>query len=223
MRLDPMPEDLRDVILSAPEALLQDVAVMAALAEAGGRAMGDNVVDLRGLAMDRLKDRLDRLEDTHRAVIAAVYENLAGTNQVHRAVLHLLTQATPEGFVAALQGDVARTLRVDCACLVIEQPPGAAAFAALAAVPPGFIARYLNAGQDPRAVTLRARPVGAAPLGPGWAAVRSEALVRLKLGAVPGLLALGTYDAHRFKPAQGTDLLAFLGGVCERVLFRLLP
>ncbi len=55
--------------------------------------MGHNVVDLRGIAMERLEERLDRLEDTHRSVIAAAYDNLAGTNSIHRAVLRLLRPA----------------------------------------------------------------------------------------------------------------------------------
>ena len=49
---------------------------MRALIAANERAMGGNIVDLRGIAMERLEARLDRLEDTHRSVIAAAYENL---------------------------------------------------------------------------------------------------------------------------------------------------
>ena len=52
--------------------------------------MGGNIVDIRGIAMERLEHRLDRLEDTHRSVIAAAYENLAGTNQIHRAILRMM-------------------------------------------------------------------------------------------------------------------------------------
>ncbi len=82
--------NLRNIILARPERLLEDRDVMNALVAANERAMGANVVDLRGIAMQRLETRLDRLEDTHRSVIAAAYENLAGTNQVHRAILQLL-------------------------------------------------------------------------------------------------------------------------------------
>ena len=64
-------QDVRDRLLAEPELLLDDRDVMAALIAANDRAMGSNVVDLRGLAMERLESRLDRLEDTHRSVIAA--------------------------------------------------------------------------------------------------------------------------------------------------------
>ena len=83
-------QDIRDRILSAPEAVLEDQDVMRALVSASERAMGGNVIDMRGIAMDRLEGRLGRLEDTHRSVIAAAYENLSGTNQIHRAILQLL-------------------------------------------------------------------------------------------------------------------------------------
>ena len=57
---------LRDRILAEPERILEDRDVMAALIGANERALGSNIVDLRGIAMERLGNRLDRLEDTHR-------------------------------------------------------------------------------------------------------------------------------------------------------------
>lgn len=231
LQTDVIASDLRDVILATPEAILQDRAVMAALVAASERAMGSNVVDLRGMAMDRMEARLDRLEDTHRSVIAAVYENLAGTNQVHRAILQMLTPVTFEAFLQTLGGEVAQTLRVDCARLVLESRPAPQDPAlhrlgdTLCLVEPGFVAAYLGGGQDVplRSVTLRARPVGTGrPFGAGADGIQSEALLRLDFGRgrLPGLLALGAGDPHRFKPAQGTDLLAFFGGVFERTMRR---
>jgi hypothetical protein len=54
----------------------------------------------------------------------------------------------------------------------------------------------------------------------GW--IRSEALMRLDFGPgrLPGLLVMGAEDPHQFKPAQGTDLLAFFAGVFERAMRR---
>ncbi len=94
MSTNPKLEDtVRAAIIATPDAILDDHDVMRALIAANERAMGGNIVDLRGIAMERLESRLDRLEDTHRSVIAAAYENLAGTNQVHRAILRLLDPA----------------------------------------------------------------------------------------------------------------------------------
>ena len=113
-------DTLRETIIQRPDVILEDDDVMNALIAANERAMGSNIVDLRGIAMERLEHRLDRLEDTHRSVIAAAYENLAGTNQVHRAVLRMLDPVAFEPFLRNLGGEVAEILRVDAVRLVLE-------------------------------------------------------------------------------------------------------
>ncbi|MDT0683273.1 DUF484 family protein [Roseicyclus sp. F158] len=224
--------DLRDRIIDAPDVILEDRDIMRALIAANEKSMGHNIVDLRGIAMERLEARLDRLEDTHRSVIAAAYENLSGTNQIHRAVLALLAPADFEGFLAALGGEVAATLRVDAVRLVLESASeeGDAAIQrlddVLTVVPPGFIESYASGrGSAPvRPVTLRqARPEEGTRLYGGTAEwINSEALLRLDLGPgrLPGMLALGAEDPHQFKPSQGTDLLGFLASVFERQMRR---
>lgn len=224
-------QDLRDRIIAAPEVILEDRDVMSALIAANERAMGSNIVDLRGIAMERLEGRLDRLEDTHRSVIAAAYENLAGTNQVHRAILQMLDPLSFEDFLKSLGGDVAQTLRVDCIRLVLESVQSADDPAlrrlgeVLFVAEPGFIADYIAAGRNvpARPVTLRQTlPASDALYGEraGW--IRSEALMRLDFGKgrLPGMLVMGAEDPHQFKPAQGTDLLAFFAGVFERTMRR---
>ena len=65
-------EALREGILSNPDVILGDDQLMRALLAADRRAaLGRNVVDLRGVLVDRLEERLDRLEGTHREVLAA--------------------------------------------------------------------------------------------------------------------------------------------------------
>ncbi len=224
-------QDLRDRLIAEPEKILDDREVMAALIGANERAMGSNVVDLRGIAMERLSSRLDRLEDTHRNVIAAAYDNLAGTNQIHRAILRMLDPPGFEEFLGTLSGEVATTLRVDCIRLVLESqvagddPALRRLGEVLCVAEPGFIAAYMTGGRggQPRPVTLRQVVPGSDALyGERAAWVRSEALMRLDLGPgrLPGMLAMGAEDPHQFRPAQGTDLLAFFAGVFERVMRR---
>lgn len=226
-------QDLRDRLLAEPELLLEDRDVMAALIAANERAMGANIVDLRGIAMERLENRLDRLEDTHRSVIAAAYENLAGTNQVHRAILQMLDPLEFEDFLKILSTEVAATLRVDCVRLVLESAQAEDSPALLRKLgdvlyvaEPGFIGDYLSGGRNfpLRPVVLRqVMPVeGAGIYGDRAAWIRSEALMRLDFGAgrLPGMLVLGAEDPHQFKPTHGTDLLAFFAGVFERTMRR---
>ena len=224
-------EELRDKILADPDVILDDHDVMRALVAANERTMGSNIVDLRGIAMERLEARLDRLEDTHRSVIAAAYENLAGTNQVHRAILQMLDPPSFEAFLASLGGEVADILRVDCIRLVLESVQNAEDPAlrrlgdVLCVAEPGFVDSYITGGRNVpvRPVTLRQTlPASDTIYGEAAAWVRSEALMRLDLGEgrLPGMLVMGAEDPHHFKPSQGTDLLAFFAGVFERTMRR---
>lgn len=221
----------RDKIMSEPEVLLDDKELMRALVAANERAMGHNIVDLRGIAMERLEARLDRLEDTHRSVIAAAYENLAGTNQIHRAVLRLLDAARFEVFLRDLGGEVAEILRVDAMRLILESrtAEGGAEVGRLQSVlsvmAPGFADAYVTRGRpvQSRQVTLRqVQDADPAVYGDRADYIQSEACLRLDLGEgrLPGLLVMGAEDPHLFTPQQGTDLLSFFAGVFERSMRR---
>jgi uncharacterized protein len=225
--------DLRDRILAEPERVLDDRDVMNALISANERTMGANIIDLRGIAMQRLETRLDRLEDTHRSVIAAAYENLAGTNQIHRAILQLLEPTNFEAFMKALTTEVAQTLRVDHIRMVLEtlqedgdsDPTLRRLGDVLHVAPAGFVGSYLTNGRNGqgRAIVLRAVTGLAASLyGPRADDIRSEALMKLDLGAgrLPALLVFGSEDPNQFKSTHGTDLLAFFAGVFERAMRR---
>ena len=233
-RAEPL-QDWRERVLTDPDLILDDRDVMRALITANDRQMGGNIVDMRGIAMERLENRLDRLEDTHRSVIAAAYENLAGTNQIHRAILTLLEQPDFEAFLKVLGTEVAAILRVDRIRLVLESAEASDDSApkvqkledVLTIVAPGFVDQYLTAGRaiPERAVTLRqvgdssGRIYGEAA---DW--IASEALLRLDLGEgrLPALLVIGSEDPHQFRPSQGTDLLTFFTGVFERNMRRYL-
>ncbi|MCG6904652.1 MAG: DUF484 family protein [Rhodobacter sp.] len=224
-------DDLRDIILSEPEVILEDRDLMGALIAANEKVMGGNIVDLRGIAMDRLEARLDRLEETHRNVIAAAYENLAGTNQIHRAVLRMLDPEEFDDFLSDLGSEIAEILRVDALQLVLESAvsPDDPALQRLSEVltvaEPGFIDNYLTQGRNipVRQVTLRqAQPDCEIIYGEATDWIRSEACLRLDLGQgrLPGMLVFGSEDPHQFKPTHGTDLLTFFAGVFERAMRR---
>ncbi|WGT48822.1 MULTISPECIES: DUF484 family protein [Thioclava] len=224
-------EQLRDKIISDPDVILEDRDLMRALIAANEAAMGGNIVDLRGAAMSRLEARLDRLEDTHRSVIAAAYENLAGTNQIHRAVLRMLDPHDFQSFLSNLASEVAEILRVDAVRLVLEShqneddPALRQLGEVLCVAEPGFITEYMRGGRggQPRQVVLRQTVPGSeAIFGEAANWVRSEALMQLDLGEgrLPGMLVMAAEDPHQFKPSQGTDLLAFFAGVFERTMRR---
>lgn len=225
--------DERAKILAQPDMILDDRDVMRALVAADRNTLGDNIVDLRGIALDRLEARLNRLEETHRSVIASAYDNLASTNQVHRALMRLMEPMEFDAFLNVLGQDVTETLRLRCIRLVLETPQDSADQAVvglnkvLKIRPAGFVRSYMR-GQEPGERSMILRPVVAGPTDPAAQLygssdpIRSEALVRLDLGPgrLPGMLALGAEDVFHFTPNHGTDLLAFFAGMFERMMQR---
>lgn len=220
-------QDVRSRILQDPEVILEDPDVMRALIDANDRAMGANIVDLRGVAMERLEARLSRLEETHRSVIAAAYDNLSGMNQVHRAIQAFLEPKEFDRFLACLGTEVADILNIGAVRLVLESYEAGRievpASTVLAVVRPGFVGDYIGQGRAVRHVTLRrSTEMAGAVFGDPADWVGSEACILLDFGEgrLPGMLAFASDDSNHFAPHQGTDLLNFMGGVFERTMRR---
>jgi len=94
---DPALLEIKNTILRDPRIILEDRAVIQALIEANG-AQGRN----------------------HRDVIAAAYENLAGTNQIHRAALSILEPTTFNGFIEAYATELPGILSIETVTLCLE-------------------------------------------------------------------------------------------------------
>jgi len=234
--MDPQTEaqaekTLRDIIINNPRIVLDDPSVMRALVLANDELRGANIVDLRGVAMKRLEIQLGKLEATHRSVIAAAYDNLAGTQQINRAILKIMEPSSFESFLLMTGKDMPDIMRIDFACLVLEakqhDPDLSLAQLGKVLIPvqTGFVTDYLHARafSGDIKVTLRAvkSPNPSIYADPS-SMIKSEACIQLDFGdgTVPGLLILGAKDPNQFSPVQGTDLLTFFGKVYERAVRR---
>ena len=218
---------IRDTLLTRPDVILDDPDLMKVLVGATEAERGHNIVDLRGVAMQRLEARLDRLENLHRSVIAAAHDSISGTNQLHRAIIKMLDPHDFEGFLTGLGSEVAEILRVGTIKLVLESGHAEDAEAldrlsdVLRVVAPGFIQAYVPRTERAHRVILRQiQYAGPEVYGLEAERVRSEACMVLDLGKgrLPGMLVMASDDPHQFTPQQGTDLLAFFAGVFERTL-----
>jgi uncharacterized protein len=220
--------DWRARVLANPSLILDDPAIMRAMVEAAEGQVASNVVDLRAMAMARLEAQLARLQDTHDAVVAAAYENVAATNQIHRAVDAILAAPDFERFLQVLDGELADILQVASVRLVLEDagaPAPGQRDTVVAMQPPGFIVDYMRPTRTAparRIVLRQAVPFDGDLYGPAGGTVRSEALMRLDLGRGRGeaMLALGSTEPQHYKSGQATDLMAFFTGVVEKVLRR---
>ena len=221
-------EILRDFITENPRIVLDAPDVMRALLATHDETLGQNIVDLRSVAMRRLEAQLGRLEETNRSVIAAAYDNLAGTQQIHRALLKIMEPTDFGGFLSMIGTEMVDILRIDYACLILEtqnqspDPNLTPLGPVVKPAPSGFVADYLSQNLAAK-VTLRrvtkpnvfVYPEAMDPMG-------SEACLQLDFGAgtLPGLLIFAAKDAEQFSPAQGTDLLTFFATIFERALRR---
>lgn len=221
---------LRADILTNPHLLLDDTEIMAALIAGGDDRIGNNVFDLRNMALQHVSKRLDELSETHSTVVSTAYDNLASANQINRAVLALLDPQSFAAFLVFMEHKLADSMNVDIARLCLETPvvringqKQTEYGNGVSFLLPTAISKYVAGGSQPKPVTLRKTGAASPDIyGEEAAAIKSEALIVIQLGAdkQPGVLALGSKDPDKLSPGQATDLLLFYGAVFERVMRR---
>ncbi len=222
---------IRSLIVADPELVLADDQVMRALIGEGEEHADRQVIDLRDRLVARLEMRLKRLVQANRSVIAAAYENVAGTRQLHRAVVALIGETGLAGFLRCLTIEVPRMLGVEEARLCLEadvdeaqamEGLGRGLEGRVLALPYGTVEDYLtlDGGFAPEGVALRLASSEAELIFGPMTSVRSEAMMRLDLEGAAGLVVFGAADPDRFGPDQGTELLTFFGRVVERLLMQ---
>ena len=219
-------ELIRSLILADPALVLDDDDVMRRLV--GERNGARQVVDLRDRLVERLENRLEKLTTQQRSIIAAAYENVAGTHQVHRAVLALLEPSELPAFLKRLTVDVPVMLGLEDARLCLEadvtetgpaEGYGTQHHGRVIAMPEGTVDEYLALdGATAERVILREAGAEAELIFGEANPVQSEALMRLDIAGATALMAFGSSDPKKFDPQHGTDLLNFLAGVVERLL-----
>ena len=231
----PDVDRIRSAVIADPQLILGDPQLVRALVQSE-REVTRKVVDLRGVLVDRLESRLTRLERAHQTVIAAAYDNLAGGDQVHRAVLDLLEQDSFSDAIEVILDGMPVLLDVDETriCFESDTPEagpvtglglGSRIEDAIIAAPAGALEAYLQLDRDVAdgpVIMRRNLPEASLVFGEASGFIRCEALIPLDLGpeAPAAMLALGSSDPDRFTAEHGGDLLVFLGGVVERMLRR---
>ena len=167
-------------------------------------------------------------------MIAAAYENLAGTQQVHRAVLALLNAKDFASFLWAMTEKMKSILTLADVRLCVEAEgmeagthlgPNGPYSDAIIGLPNGAAAAYC--GQETfwpgKRVILREMPAsGQLIYGEAAEDYASEAVLKLEIGEaqVPMLLLFASDDPERFRAEHATDLLAFLALTFEAITER---
>ncbi len=181
---------------------------------------GNGVVDFQRFMVSRLQGDVDRLGLENTALIHTARANAHSQSRIHAAALALIEARSLGQLLEVLTGDLMDLLDVDVIAMVVESNgvdlPHVAA-SGIRIVEPGAVGDWLGRGD----VLLQSAIAGdPAIYGPGAGLVQSEALMRLSISSrtPAGLVAFGSRDPNMFQDGQGTELIAFLGGVIERLL-----
>jgi hypothetical protein len=229
-----MENSIRAQLLADPSIILDDNELMQSLLTASDVKLGSNVVDLRHVAMSRLSDRLGKLEGTHQSVVAAAYQNLLGTKQIHEAVIELLRNNNLDEFVHSLKFDLLKILNVDCICILLEKSNESDETSTLKYSNPniqqvmsGFVSTYITQGGETESTKVKLRQANSSTnqlFESASTQINSEACIQLSFNEnqTLGMIVFGSSDINFFEPGQGTDLLNFFACVCEKILGRLI-
>ena len=221
--------EIKKKIISNPEIILDDLEVMKVLFNSYSEATGENIIDLRSVAIKKLEAKIKQTETTNRSIIAAAYENISGYELIHKASLLILEIDNFEDLQVQLMRTVQPALKVSHIHIMIEQEePENTAIKSnnyISVVKPGSVKTYINLENELLQKTVTMRQVSSPNeriYGQKAHSIKSEAVIQLDLGEnkVPALLIIGSNTATQFESKKGTELLEFFGSVMERVIKR---
>ena len=186
--------------------------------EPASRYDDGNVVDMQHLMMNRLREENTKLRDAYATVVATARDNRSAQNQVHEAVLQILSARSFEKLIHTVTADLPQVLDVDAVTICLEAgdtPIPRAYTSGLRSLPEGALDRLLGPNRN---IALSSDVTGDRKIfGAAANLVKSQALVRLNVGstAPKGLLAIGSRKGDAFDTGQGTELIAFLAHSLE--------
>ena len=187
-----------------------------------GQFDGDRVVDFQQFMVQRLQQDKRRAEARQDALITSARNNMTIQARMQSAVLRLLEARSLDELIETITSELTLMLGVDVISLVMEAATDDEVLglqAGVRIVAPGMVDRLLG----DRDALLQAQCRGDAALyGPVAKLVQSQALLRLHISrdTPEGLLAFGSREAGTYAEGHGTDFVAFLTDVVERLVRR---
>lgn len=184
--------------------------------------MGKGVADFQHYMVQRLKKDRDSITETTRDLIEVSRMNMNSVTRIHEATLKLLEARNFVQFIQAITMDLSTILDVDMSVLVVEASTGDIPnmhASGIKVVPAGTIAQWMQG----ETVLLQSDIQGTEAIyGGGARLVRSQAVLRVDISmqTPPAVLCFGSRDPEMFRDGAGTELVAHLARVVER-MFRL--
>lgn len=220
------------LIIEDPDFVLTDPEIMRALLAPteDGANSGRQVLDLRAALIERLERRLARLQEAHRDIVDAAWENLSTLEQHHQATLAMLESDSLGQAATIVQSRLPAIMDLRAARLCVEESMTLSAnedASAITRVADGFIANRLADGDliDGRLLfsNLRSQTVPGVEIAVfefEAEHIRSAAYILIggDGGEATAFLALGSEDVGAYSAGRNADLLKFMGAAIEKRL-----
>lgn len=214
--------EVREYLLTHPGFLAKNPEILEQQAlPAREGTDGNRVVDFQRALVDRLRRDNAKLRDFQSEVLTAARANVSAQGLVHEAILLMLEAESFEHLIHAITLDLAPLLGIDVVTLCVETleiSPERPPLQNFYLVPPGTVDAFIDPAKTVRLIAEA--PEDSLIFGPATPLVQSQALARLDIGGESplGLLALGSRDATKYEPGQGSELLGFLAAAVERLI-----
>lgn len=182
------------------------------------------VVDFQRHLIDRLRGTLSQRTADRDALVETSRGNLASQHQVHEATLGLVRASTFDELAWFVSRELHDYLHVDVAVLCLDHRSvwPERKMDSVLLLPAMLLESPFAPGQTVNLGPLRDESEEF--FGPATSLIRSQAMVKLDLGAnLSGLLALGDRDPATFEAGHATQLVRFMGDVMALRLRQLLP
>lgn len=181
--------------------------------------MMPRVIDFSERAVATLRARVAAIEEDNRDLVAFARGHSGAAGAVHRAALAAIEAPTRVSLIGVVTREWPAILGLDAVAFAVREGRGAihAQRSCYRLVEPRLIDRAIEPLPP---VSLRDVPRGHPLFGPAAETIRAEALIRIAVGDVSGLLVLGQTAPQGFEGAAGAELLIFLGDVIGRMMAR---
>ena len=232
IKLEPELKRIKDFIIENPEFIIDDVEILNTILSCIPKKSGRNVVDLRGIFADRLGEKYDLLEKTHKNVVSAAHDNIATVKSINRAVLKVLDTESLLDFLNKIDSEIKSIFNLTKICLCFESieplQNSWPEHKCLHIMKDGDCHSYFEIESEitpVKNVLLRKVKTEKGFLNiENTENIKSEAVIAFRISDSKDLvlLVMGSASPTYFNPDQATDLLSFFGQVIEKHLDKLI-
>lgn len=216
-------KDVLDYLRAHPDILQRNPELVKELS-IPGQHDGNRVVDFQQFALTKMQQDQRRADARQQLLIDAARNNMTLQSRMQMAVLRLIEARSIEELVETITSELTLMLQVDVISVAMEAATDDEMLglqAGVRIIAPGAVDRYMG----DRSALLQGQCRGDAALyGPAAKLVQSQALLRLNISpdTPEGLLAFGSRTPNTYTEGHGTELVAFLTDVIERMIQRFL-